>query len=176
MAHFFFLFVLQDYLNGTTAGAVDNTQPLAQGGWLSNCTNRVFWLFLLCFTNMPLRSADQQPAFWVLYFSVWCAVSLRIAVQTASLWQRARWAASDTTSQTTHQTNTLEALSTLTVYHLVCVIREFIDISIILQLGTNKYSDDVVALCVVLHIIFTLQQYFCVFWNLPAFHHPAVWC
>ncbi len=102
--------------------------------------------FLLWFTNMPLRSTDQQLAFWVLYFSAWCAVSLRISVQTASLWQRARWVASDTTSQTTHQTNTLKALSTLTLYDLICVIRAFIDISTILQLSINHYSSDVVNL------------------------------
>lgn len=89
----------------------------------SSYTNRSGRLFLLWFTNMLLRSTDQQLAFWVLYFSMWCAVSLRISVQTASLWQRVRWVASDTTSQTTHQTNPLKALSTLTLYHLICVIK-----------------------------------------------------
>lgn len=115
-------------------------------GRLSSYTNRAGWLFLLWFTNMPLRSTDQQLAFWVLCFSAWCAVSLRISVQTASLWQRARWVASDTTSQTTHQTNTLKALSTLTLYHLICVIRAFIDVSTILQLAINHYSAEVVTL------------------------------
>lgn len=91
-------------------------------GWLSSYTNITGWfiyLFFFWFTNMPLRSTDQQLAFWVLCFSAWCAVSLRISVQTASLWQRARWVASDTTSQTTHQTNTLKALSTLILHHLI---------------------------------------------------------
>lgn len=96
---------------------------------------------------------DQQLAFGVLYFSTWCTVSLRISVQTASLWQRARWVASDTTSQTTHQTNTLKALSTRTIYHQICVIRAVVDISTILQLSpgrgrcstvTHLFNNDVV--------------------------------
>lgn len=136
---------LQDYLQSITAGVVHNARSLAEVGWLSSCTNRAGWLFLLWFTNMPLRSTDQQLAFRVLYFSVWYAVSLRISVQTASLWQRVRWVASDTTSQTTHQTNLLKALSTLSLYHLICLNRDCIDISIILQLSVNKYSPSVVS-------------------------------
>lgn len=77
--------------------------------WLSSCSNRSGWLFWFWFTNTPLRSMDQGLALWVLSFSAWGKVSLRISVQTASLWarerKRARWAASDTTSKTTHQTN-----------------------------------------------------------------------
>lgn len=112
-----------------------------------------FFFFLPWFTNMPSRSTDQQQAFWVLHFSAWCAVSLRSAVQTAPLWQRARCVASDTTSQTTHQTNTLKALSTLTLYHLICVIRPFIDIRAILQPAVSHHTADVH-----LHIYISLMQ------------------
>lgn len=46
------------------------------------------WLFLLRFTNIPQRSTDQWPAFWVFSFWMWGAVSLRISVQTDALWGR----------------------------------------------------------------------------------------
>lgn len=120
---------------------------------------------------MPLRSTDQQPAFGVRCFSAWCAVGLRISVQTASLWQRVRWVASDTTSQTTHQTNTLKALSTLTLYHHTIFIREFIDISIGLQPSINRYA----AKGIWTHLSCTLSRF--AFMSLMAvFQHAGLWC
>lgn len=103
-----------------------------------------FFFFLSpWFTNMPPRSTDRSTAavlsalpFRPGAWKVWGCLCKH------SLYDRERgrgggaggWVASDTTSKTTHQTNTLKALSTLTLRHWMCVIRAFIDISAILEL------------------------------------------
>ena len=123
-----------------TAG-VPHTTPARRFGQLSRYTNRPGWLLFFSFASIYQHAFEinrsTASSFWVLHFPAWCAVSLRISVQTASLWQRARWVASDTTSQTTHQTNTLKALSTLTLYHLICVIRAPNDNSTIWELAIS---------------------------------------
>lgn len=87
--------------------------------------------------------------------------------------------ASDTTSQTTHQTNTLKALSTLTLYNLICVIRAFIDIGTILQLASSHYNADVVNLHIYILWFVPYCLYKTVFsylHNTLVFYHIGIWC
>lgn len=87
--------------------------------------------------------------------------------------------ASDTTSQTTHQTNTLKALSTLTLYNLICVIRAFIDIGTILQLASSHYNADVVNLHMYILWFVPYCLYKTVFsylHNTLVFYHIGIWC
>lgn len=88
------------------------------------------------------QQIDQRLPSWVLsHFGPVRGKSEDVCANTLFMTEReggagglGGWVASDTTSKTTHQTNTLKALSTLTLRHWMCVIRAFIDISAILEL------------------------------------------
>lgn len=143
--------IQSNHPSALAAGVVHTTHYSLTPLWLYKQAHLIFvvlssfFFFFLSpwFTNMPPRSTDWSTAavlsalpFRPGAWKVWGCLCKH------SLYDRERgrgggawgWVASDTTSKTTHQTNTLKALSTLTLRHWMCVIRAFIDISAILEL------------------------------------------
>lgn len=108
-------------------------------GWFINGPQRSGWLFLLRFTNIPQRSTDQRPAFWVFSFWMWGAVSLRISVQTDALWGRGDRHQALQASQLIKQSK-----SALIQCSLMPGIAALVDIKTLLESAFNDYIDTVI--------------------------------